>query len=65
MKNQVVKLICPFHEEETPSFTYCLDRDAYKCFGCGKSGTLDELVQELGEKNLQKALDVLGGVVVE
>ena len=30
---------CPFHEENTPSFTYSPARETFKCFGCGKGGS--------------------------
>ena len=32
--------LCPFHSEKTPSFTVNADRQFYKCFGCGESGTV-------------------------
>jgi DNA primase len=33
------KALCPFHKEDTPSFTVNPDRQSFKCFGCGKGGT--------------------------
>ena len=38
---------CPFHEEDTPSFTIRIDSGIYlfKCFGCQKNGNLVQLVQ--------------------
>ena len=38
---------CPFHDEEIPSFTVTRDLKKYHCFGCGKDGTVKELVQEV------------------
>ncbi len=35
------RIICPFHLESTPSCV--LYADGYHCFGCGKTGRLEEL----------------------
>lgn len=34
--------LCPFHEEKTPSFVLYPDKEEYHCFGCGKSGSINE-----------------------
>ncbi len=31
--------LCPFHAENTPSFTVSQQKQFYHCFGCGKNGT--------------------------
>lgn len=33
-----VKMLCPFHVEDTPSF-YLRTGNRFKCFGCGAVGT--------------------------
>ena len=32
---------CPFHQEKTPSFVVSPELQIYKCFGCGKAGTVE------------------------
>ena len=40
--NNRFKMLCPFHNEKTPSFLIDTDRNRYKCFGCQEGGdTLD------------------------
>jgi DNA primase len=34
--------LCPFHKEQTPSFTVNIITDKFHCFGCGVSGNSDE-----------------------
>jgi DNA primase len=37
---------CPFHNENSPSFTVSREKQFYYCFGCGASGTALKFVME-------------------
>lgn len=39
--------LCPFHNEDTPSFSVNEEKQIYKCFGCGQGGNVIGFVQEL------------------
>lgn len=39
--------LCPFHEEDTPSFNANLETGLYKCFGCGAKGNVTTFVAEM------------------
>jgi len=39
---------CPLHEDKTPSFSCNVKDGVWKCHGCGKSGNIYKLAQELG-----------------
>ncbi len=48
--------VCPFHYEETPSFTVDDAKNRFKCFGCGIEGNADKFVDEFArEKELETA----------
>src|SRR3990167_2895123 len=40
------KGLCPFHSEKTPSFIVSPDRQIFKCFGCGKGGSVIDFIME-------------------
>lgn len=50
------KLKCPLHNEKTPSFSIPKENNFYKCFGCGKSGDVFNLVMELEKVNYPQAV---------
>jgi DNA primase len=41
------KGLCPFHDENTPSFTVDPEKNLYHCFGCKAGGDLFKFVQEV------------------
>lgn len=61
------KQCCPFHKEDTPSFSYSRERDVWRCFGsCKCGGDVYRLHQknynlrtlEEAKKSLNKMFDV-------
>ena len=36
--NRTPKICCPFHEEDTPSFSYSTEKGVWRCFGACKAG---------------------------
>lgn len=48
LKRRGVNLIglCPFHSEKTPSFTVAPSKNIFKCFGCGKGGSVANFLME-------------------
>jgi len=56
--------LCPFHVEDTPSFTIFTGRDniqRYHCFGCGEHGDVLDFVQIIKGVDLKEAIRILGG----
>ncbi len=47
---------CPFHSEQSPSFTVFPDTRRYKCFGCGASGDLFNFVMQREGWDMDTAL---------
>lgn len=38
---------CPFHKDDTPSFTVYHDQGRYHCYGCGADGDVYEFLQKI------------------
>lgn len=53
--NRAWKGLCPFHKENTASFSINPKKQIWKCFGCGKGGDVISLVQELLNCNAYEA----------
>ena len=51
---------CPFHHEKTPSFSVSPSKAIYKCFGCGKAGSVISFVMEHEQMSYVEALKYLG-----
>lgn len=57
---------CPFHQEDTPSFTIFTGKDGaerFFCFGCNEKGDVLDFVQKIKGVDLKEAIKVLGGEV--
>ncbi len=50
---------CPFHHEKTPSFAVNEADQFYHCFGCGESGDVIKLVQELENIDFMDSVKML------
>lgn len=53
------KGLCPFHDENTPSFHVTPDLGIYKCFGCGASGDVFNFVMEMDGIGFVEAMRTL------
>jgi len=61
---QEFETCCPFHAEDTPSFTIFIGQDGverFHCFGCGRKGDVLDFVQEVRGVDLPEAIRILGG----
>ncbi len=51
--------LCPFHTENTPSFTVSQDKQFYHCFGCGKHGTAIGFLMEFEGMDFVDSIETL------
>ena len=51
--------LCPFHQEDTPSFHVYTDTQSYYCFGCHRGGNVFTYVMERDGVNFSEALRIL------
>ena len=47
---------CPFHQEKTPSFSVNSNKGFYKCFGCGKGGSVYNFLMDIEGLNFPEAI---------
>ncbi|MEG0873355.1 MAG: DNA primase [Clostridia bacterium] len=52
--------LCPFHREKTPSFCVSLDKQIYKCFGCGEGGNVISFIMKLENIDFWESIELLG-----
>jgi DNA primase len=52
--------LCPFHAENTPSFTVSVERGFFHCFGCGASGDAFAWVMRTEQMTFPEAVRRLG-----
>lgn len=51
---------CPFHPEQTPSFSVSVNKQMFHCFGCGVGGTVFTFVMKYEECTFPEAVRLLG-----
>ena len=56
---RMLKALCPFHAENSPSFTVYRDSQSYYCYGCGKSGDVFRWLQDRDGLTFREAMEVL------
>jgi len=62
------KGLCPFHDDQKPSFDVDPRRQRYKCWACGKYGDVIKFVQEYERIGFREALELLArraGITLE
>lgn len=55
---------CPFHDENTPSFTIFTGKDGverFHCFGCSEQGDVVDFIAKLKGVETREAIAILGG----
>lgn len=56
-----VSMCCPFHEDDTPSFVYNMEKKTFWCFGCKVSGDAVDYVMAKKQCGFLKAVEFLFG----
>ncbi|MCB1604704.1 MAG: DNA primase, partial [Xanthomonadales bacterium] len=51
--------LCPFHTENTPSFTVSQHKQFYHCFGCGKHGSAIRFLMDFEGMEFVDAVETL------
>ena len=51
--------LCPFHEEQSPSFTICDRKGFFHCFGCGAHGSAIDFVMLRQGLDFRSAIELL------
>jgi len=60
--------ICPFHDDNTPSMSVSREKNIYKCFSCGATGSVFKFVMDyenISFKEAVKKIADIGGVKVD
>jgi len=58
-KGRTCMALCPFHDDHNPSLSLDTIRNTFKCFGCGKSGSVIDFVMEKEGIPFRDAVDKL------
>ncbi len=53
-------MLCPLHEEKTPSFTVNPNRQTWHCFGCGEGGDVFTFIEKFKGLSFKDCIRYLG-----
>jgi len=59
-RGRTLVALCPFHAENSPSFTVFRESQHFHCFGCGKTGDVFTWLMERDGLTFREAMEVLG-----
>lgn len=61
IRKQLTRLavLCPFHQEKTPSFIIYRTNNTFHCFGCSVSGDSIDFMMKLNKISFKKAVEAL------
>lgn len=51
--------LCPFHREKTPSFCVSIDKQIFKCFGCGVGGNVISFIAKVEKLEFWESVEYL------
>lgn len=56
------KALCPFHDEDTPSFVVSPSKQIYHCFGCGAGGDAIKFVMDYEKLSFYEAIEKIASI---
>lgn len=59
IRGNELNCLCPFHEEDTPSFNANLETSKYHCFGCGAKGNATTFIAKMEGISTKEAWEKL------
>ena len=51
--------LCPFHKEDSPSFSVSPDKQIFHCFGCNVGGSVISFVSKIENLDFKESLEML------
>ena len=60
--------VCPFHDDNNPSMSVSSDKQIYKCFSCGATGTVFKFIMDYENISFRDAVQIVaekGGVHID
>lgn len=67
-RGRLLVALCPFHAENSPSFTVYRDEQFFRCYGCGKTGDVFTWLMERDGLSFREAMELLAdraGILLE